>query len=287
METAKSLNTSADELDRQLIFFDEAFKSLEEERRVATDQSKIEIESAISSFENQYKTMINIKKSLDTTHQQLDSLEGDFSHLAEEHDLQWIDYRTQALSQLHTDLAKLLQSSGLPDLPQGEVDNLLRQDNFHELLARFSDLGASKELTPTEREKILGLNDPSYETYFKLKSYLAIRSVHPSREDMGKYLKKLDSFFDQSHQEGQALTERQEVEIKALDQNKVQPILTGTKTNLITLSKLETEREAALALVASSVDIAAINQNVRVRISEIKPRVETTYQIKEVSPGKN
>lgn len=271
LKTNRALIKGQETLLEQRVFLEEALRALDEKKRTAPLSAKSSIDTAITALNNQYKQLNNIKNAFDHNEKQLSELNADFSQITTDLKENRSRYK-QGLAQLNDQLAKLLRENGLPDLPSGEVENLLRQDSWQELLDRFYDTGASKELPPAELERILNLKHPSYETYFKLKAYLAIRSVHPSRENMGKYLKQLDPYFTQANEQAKTLNETEQQQIKTIAEEKIQPVLKTIESNQATLELLHDNREQILTQVTTAKDLATIEENIQARIQTGLPR---------------
>lgn len=257
-------------LDSQRIFIEETLNALESKKRVASPATKANIENTMNSLNQQYKLLNNIQNALDHGRKQMSSIKNDIDDLVQRQDGEWSAYRENFLRLLKQEIEKVTKEAGLPPIPQGEIDNLMRQD-LQEVLDRFTDLGASKDLPAAELEKILGINNPDFDTYFKMKAYLALRSILPSRENIGELMKKLDQVFIQAKDEANSIYERQAAEIRTHDNDKLQPILKVAESNYETLTRLEIDREDLLKVVASLQDIESIREKTQQRIAEVRP----------------
>jgi hypothetical protein len=257
-------------LEEQYIFIDETIKTLDEKRRSASPATKKIIEKTQTALNGEYMPLTNIKNIQNHSHHQLATVVQDFDHLITELDTEWSQYRDKMLERLKNELTNVLKLAGLPPLPQGEIENLLRED-LQDVEDRFEDLGARKDLPDNKVEKLLGLDKPDIDTYFKKKAYLAIRSVDPSRENIDHYLRQLNNFFGEAKTEGKQLLTKQEARIKALDKEKIKPIVQSLESNNNTLTKLKEYRDDSIKAVASIHDIEAIRNKTVQRISEARP----------------
>ncbi len=256
-------------LNEQKIFIEEALENLETKKKFASPATKASIESTKKTLNDQYKLLTNIKNAQEHGYSQLKGLGQEFKDLSTKQDAEWSTYRDSMLKKLENTLETVLETVGLPSLPQGEIDNLLRQD-LQDVLDRFEDLGASKDLPQEELSKLLGIKKPDLDTYFKMKAYLAIRSVYPSRENISQHMKKLDHFFNEAKDEGRKILHQHESEIKALD-SKVQPIVKVAESNNRTLDQLKFGREQLVMSVASLADLEAIREKTQQRITTVTP----------------
>jgi hypothetical protein len=281
MKANRMLIKGQESLEEQYVFIDETIKTFDEKKRSASPATKKTIEKTQAALNGEYVPLTNIKNMQNHSRRELATLAQDFSNFITELDTEWSQYRDKMLKQLRDELAKVLKEAGLPPLPQGEIENLLRQD-LQDLDDRFEDLGASKDLPDNKVEKLLGLNKPDIDTYFKKKAYLALRSVDPSRENIDQYLRQLNNFFKAAKTEGKQLLTKQEAKIKALGNEKVKPIVQSLESNNKTLDKLKEYRDDSIKTVASIRDIEAIRNKTVQRISEARPIAPSVSQGKRI-----
>lgn len=263
----RAMISGLESVEEQRLYTEEALTALDTKKRTSPSTAQQATETT-NALNQQYKQLNNIQNAFDLNGRQLNDAKNDFNSITSDLKDDWDSYKQIVLQNLLQELNGVLKESNLPDLPSGEVDNLLRMDTWQELLDRFYDTGANRELPEQELERILNLKTPSFDTYFKLKAYLAIRSVHPSRENMGKYLKRLDKVFDRAVSEGEALTQRQNENNANLNQ-KIEPILNNAKSNEATLSLIEKNRNELLTNVASTHELEEITKRTQARIAEV------------------
>lgn len=269
-KATKLRNEGGEAVSEQQLFISEALAILEQKKpKGATDLSDAQmtalkkIRDAQAILNTQFKQLINIDNSVKHHHKLIDEVKIEINNLAGSHYSTWQDFRRTNLINLEEPIRKVLHEVGLHQLPQGEIDNLLRTDSWQEVLDRFQDTGAMKELTPAQLEKLFNWNKPTIASYFKLKAYLAIRSVNPSRENMSQYLKRLDPVFNKIDQHGDAITQQQKMEIQSLNDSKVKPILEVVDGNVATLKLLESSRAKVMHDVTSSQEIDRIQDKIR------------------------
>lgn len=250
-------------------YLEEALGALDEKRRISSGTAQTTVNDAISSLNTEYKQLNNIDNAYEYNDKQLDTI-GDFSSVISTMRDDRDQYNEQKLQELYEAITKVLRDSGIQDLPSGEVDNLLRPDAYVEVYNRFMDTGANKELPADEIERILHLNNPTFETYYKLKAYLAIRSVYFARENMGQIMRRLDTVLAKTKEEGEKLAQKQEPNINAIAE-KIKPITDNINSNNTTVDNLAKKREDVLKNVGDVV--RDIEQRFQTRISEAE-RVE-------------
>lgn len=274
LQVVNSIIASQEKVEEQRIFIQEALNTLHNKLKSAPPPQKVEIKSAMTSLQQKYKLLNNIDNAYVHSSKQLTALETESNAVIAKHDEQWAAYRSKHLDELKVSLDKILEEAGLPPLPQGEIDNLLRQDSWQEVLDRFNDVGASKDLPEAELEKLIQLKKPSFNTYFRLKAYMAIRSVYPSREKISNYFNKLNDKFNEENHDGDELTAKQEGEVSTL-RDKVIPISQLTDSNRKTVNEILLDSENILKNVTTKRDLEYIIEKTQAVRSEIVPERST------------
>ncbi len=284
IKAGRTIIKSQDTLGEQRVFIEQALNTLSSKSKKSTPAQKKEIQNATNNLNQRYKLLNNIDNASTHTDQQLTNIQSEADTLSVNNNKEWVNYSTKHLEEIKGGIEKVLSNARLPSLLEiGEVTNFLRQDSWQEVLDRFNDSGASKDLEQAGMEKLLGLKKPSYDTYFKLKAYMALRAVDPSREKIGQCFSQLKSYFEQANQEASDLTAKQEAQIHSLDKE-VQPILKLTESNNETLNANNFEH--MLGGVISKSALESIKENTRAQISEVPPVEKPTPQApkSEVSP---
>lgn len=224
-----------DSLDTQRRFIETSLEEISS--RKSTESTKL----TRDALEKQYVLLNNIQNAIKHGHSQLNDIEKDFEDFVSRQNTEWVDYRTKYLGKLSEEI-----SNRLPAITPGEIENLERQD-LQDARDRFVDLGISKDFTNAELNKILNLENPDFDTYFKTKAFMAIRSAIPlDKEKISQVMKSLDNIFVEAKNEGQALSEKQKAEIHNIDNTKVKPLLDTIDRNNKTLKTLESDREKLL-----------------------------------------
>lgn len=275
METNHNLLEGQDSVREEKIYLEEALGTLDEKRRISTGTSQTTVNDAISSLNGEYKQLNNIDNAYEYNDKQLETI-GDFSSVISTMRDDREEFNERKLQELHDAVTKVLHDSGVQDLPSGEVDNLLRPDAYIEVYNRFIDTGASKELPPDEIERIFHLSNPTIETYYQMKAFLAIRSVYlASGNEKVKFLDRLKTFFAKTKDEGEKLVEKHAPNTTAITE-KIKPIADNINSNNTTVESLAKKREQILTTVGDVVP--DIEQRIQSRISEAE-RVEPPKKI--------
>jgi hypothetical protein len=262
-----------DHLDGQRIFIEEILKLLREKNKQLLDwgSDTQHIQDARKNLNRQFKLLDQVQGDIDDAYQQLSDVRQSIAKVVERGDNAWVEYRTELLDKLREQIVNLLARAKL-HIPQGEIDNLLRQD-LQDVEDRFIDLGANKDFPPEELEQILGLEHPDFDTYFKKKAYLAIRSVAVgNKEQIRGVMKELNPFFEEARKAGNRLYNEQGAQVQAIDEQKVRPILQLISSGQTLLAAIESDCNALLESVTSRDDIQSIYNRTFERISKVKPR---------------
>jgi hypothetical protein len=273
VEATHNINNSTDSLETQRIFIEETLKTLQ--AKLGPDispASKASIESTKDVLNQQLRVIQSIANNSTINSNELNQIKQDIDQVAAVHDTEWTAYREKQLEQLKDRLEKILSAAGLRLLP-GEIDNLLRQD-MQEVLDRYVDLGVSKDLPAGKLDKLLGLNNPDFDTFYKMKAYMAIRSANPTPDQAISLLKELDSFFASTKTEANELNQKQLAENSRLHQQ-AKPIVKSAKSSFSELKKLEQERSLLLTRVATIHDLESIRERIEQRV-EVKPQTGLT-----------
>lgn len=255
-------------VSKQKIYIEEALVTMKDKRRVAAAMTeKTPIDTAVNTLNHQYKDLNNIDNAAKYNERQIHLLEDDFQVTTQNIKSDFNNFNHQALKDLHEAVEKVIHDSGLPALPSGEVDNLLRPDSYQEVINRFNDTGASRELSAKEIEKIIGLQTPDFETYYKLKAYLAIRSVYPSRENIGQMMRRFDGVLAKINQNGQKYSEQRTSEISNLS-NKIKPIADNIVSNDAGINTIAQSSIKTVNDIANTNDLVSIKERIQARVSE-------------------
>jgi hypothetical protein len=263
-----AINIQSD-LNSQKVFIEETLKTLEEKSQDVTPTVKSNIDVTTELLLNQYKVLNSIQVELNDNETTLKQLQEQSDPMIQKHEQEWVIYRQQMLDGLLNELKT--QFAGDEDfrLVQGEIDNLQRQDSLQELYDRVTELAA--DLPPGELEKIIDLKNPSNQTYFKLKAFLAIRSALTTTTNINRAMKKLNSFFNTTENEGKKLFDKQNASIQSLVKTTLKSITQTMKTNENTLKSLYENRQTILKPVASIEDLEKIRDKTDKRIAETPP----------------
>jgi hypothetical protein len=275
MQTAYSDNIRVDNyisdsqasLEEQQIFIESTLYTLQSAKTNPNTSPAFQakINDTMDSLNKQLIVLKSVGSEISASQQKSTEAKKWFGELIEKHDTEWTEFRDKHLKELHKAIDGILEDTGyhkLDPIPGGEVDNLMRQD-LQETLDFYTDR-AAKDLTPTEMEKMLGLKNPDVDTFFKIKAYLALRSVNPPLEERAGLMKKLETLFNQAKTEGQQLLDKQQKEVINLDNQNVKPILHTIESSHRQLKALETDRKAFLAPVTS----AKLREEIEERIQQ-------------------
>lgn len=232
---------------------------LAQKRPKATPAAQSNIDNITHSIEEQWRLIQNIENAMTHHAKQVNEVKAKFKSVAEKNDKIWTQFKEAKLVQLQHVVDKVIDDARLQSLPPGEIENLIRLDSWQDMLDRYYDLGANRDPEAAAIEKLIGLKSPTIDSYYKLKAYLAIRSVNPSHENMPQYLKKLGPFFDATKHEADEMTTQQIAEIKNMEEN-LQPAIKITQKNNETLSRLDKDREVLMQGIASIDEIEQIKQ---------------------------
>lgn len=268
-EIQHDINAASEDLENHRLFVEESLTTLQAKLKGKVSPAfKANIESTKTALNQQLKVMQSIEKEIGQAQAQLTGVTLD--QQAKAHDQEWSAYREKYLPLLEQQINKVLEESGNHTLPPGEVDNLLR-DEMQEVLDRYIDLGASKDFSAAEMEKLLQLEHPDATTYFKLKAYMALRSVNPPLDQRAKLLSSLDPIFKEAKKEAKKIDDKQLAANHTLDQS-IKPILKTVKNDRMELKKLIQDSSAILSHVASIEDL----ETIREKMAQRTERLETS-----------
>jgi hypothetical protein len=267
-------NDSQRMLEEQQIIIESTLYSLKAARDSSniSDAFKAKAEIAMQSLYKQLDVIHTIEADIRKAVTQSAALKNDFTSLLDAQETELDVYRAKQLKQLHEVLDEILVNAGyhkLDPVPGGEVDNLLRAD-LQEALDRYEDL-AARDLTPKEMEKMLGLTKPDVATFFKIKAYLALRSVNPPLEDRPKLMRQLEQFFEQAKKEGTEILQKQSLETKRLDETNVKPVLQIAANCHAELQALAKDREK----VIKPVETRQLRRQIRLQVQQRIGRLPT------------
>lgn len=271
------LISGQEDVSKQKIYIEEALETMKEKRRVAEITDKAKIDSTVNTLNHHYKNLNNMDNAANYNDRQINNLEEDFKAATQNIKDDFDNFNTQALKDLHEAVEKVIHDSGLHALPSGEVDNLLRPDSYQEVINRFNDTGANRELTAKEIEKMLSLQAPTFETYYKLKAFLAIRAVYPSRENVGEMLRRFDNVLAKIKQDAQKYTEQREPEIANLS-DKIKPIAKNIESNDAGINTIAESSLKTVNEIANNNDLVTLEERIQARVSDISTPEPNTLQ---------
>jgi hypothetical protein len=253
----------------QKVFIEETLKALEEKSQNVTPAVKSNIDITRELLLNQYKVLNSIQTELNDNETKLKQFKEQFDPMIQKHEQEWVVYRQQMLDGLLNELKTKFSGDEDFRLVQGEIDNMQRQDSLQELYDRVTELAA--DLPPGELEKIIDLKNPSNQTYFKLKAFLALRSALTTTTNINRAMKKLNSFFSTTENEGMKLFDKQKSSIQSLVKTELKSMIQTMETNENTLQSLYENRQKILRPVASIEDLEKIRDKTDKRIAETPP----------------
>lgn len=256
------------QIGQQKTFIEAALVTLGNKKKRAPQSVREGIESAEAILNNQYKLLNNISNAADHQRKKIMELQDEFQGVAQANSQEWVGFRDTYLNKIYTEINEVLAREGLPALTKGETDNLKRPDAWQEVIDRFNDTGSRKELSAADKDRVLGLTKPTYDTPFRIRAYIAIRSVLPSHEGVLPYMRRLEKTFKAAQEEGANLTERQEIKIKVITEDKAQPITKIVSSNVHTLEALPKEREDILRKTVTTQEAAAIQEKIQTQLAE-------------------
>lgn len=251
------------------VTIEETLPVLDSKKRGASQASKTSIDNTMSALNDQYRKLNQLESQLQDIQGQVQIIDNDFASLTGKHTQELRELRKNLLDNLYSEIKEILKSADLNPLLEQEVTNLLREDNYRDLVVRFDDLTSKDSISPAEMERMTGRKDASYATYYRLKAYLAIRSVLTDPSNTKDYMKQLDAVFKDAEKQGQELIEKQKVEIKSVTQNKVLSALKAAESSNTTLSKLESDREKIVREVVTTQDMKVIEEKTEARTAAI------------------
>ncbi|MBA2654023.1 MAG: hypothetical protein H0U71_03020 [Gammaproteobacteria bacterium] len=239
-----------DSLEEQFPFVNVTLSDLEQKKKETKSEATKKVLSNIqSSLNQQWKYLQTINDSVNHQHSLLTETEASFK-IVSKHNSDWQQYREKHLDKLRVELESL-------HIPEEEINNLLRQD-LQYTIDKFTDrVIVTQDLPPAKLERLVKLDHPDFATYFKMKAYLAIRSVLPSSERTPQHMEKLEDFFKQAAHEAEQLHHQQTDEIKTLQIHKIEPILEVAQENHNILVRMSTDRLEQVKSVTNLEDINA------------------------------
>lgn len=165
---------------QQQLAIEQGIQAIRERYPKVDPSQKETLVQAMKTLEQYYKEIAAMHKQLSEFENKLLSYEQQLSEMIEQIDIEWDDYRSKFLEEL-------IQNLIASDIPLTELEQteLKTQDAWAAILKRFKDLSLP---VPS----YIKLDKPNFQTYFELKSFLAIhaslgrRMLPHSAEDIAK-----------------------------------------------------------------------------------------------------
>lgn len=158
-----------------------ALKNLREKYARADANQQREFMKAIQELENRYKMVASLQKNLAELVKELPNIDTQFNELNRHQDINWENFRKTLLEKIKQGLTE--KDLSLTDLEINELESL---ENMAEIIKRF-------KTQSLEIPSFIDIQHPNYQTYFELKTYLAIhaslsrRMLPHSPEDIEKW----------------------------------------------------------------------------------------------------
>jgi hypothetical protein len=179
IKSQESIQTQREEMRESIREMREKHVMAQDEKeKTALMEASKEMETLLQKTGDIYQSLARAQSGLDAHYKKVDEL-------ALKHDKEWHEYRTFYLQQTLDDIL----ATDI-ELTESEQKTLLHEDTWPQLILDFDSLNI-------EIPDYLNIDSPNFETYFRLKAYIAIHSSLSRRmlphkaQDILKYLKQV------------------------------------------------------------------------------------------------